>query len=141
MRRIVPSLLFAALLQVAVGQDALIKAAAKYVPGVTWQVRSEVTVDFTCQGHAQTAIWGTDKDGIAVAVFVGGANRRPEVFHGVPRHVTYFKLTAEDMDYDPKEDPGWSPRFQAFKNMQGVASGRRGNRRRALLLEPRCSQV
>lgn len=86
MRRTVLTLLPAALSQAAARQEALIQTAAKYVPGVTWQARSEVTGDFTCQGHAQTAIWGSDTSGIVVAVpFTGTTTHVGSMFGAIER--------------------------------------------------------
>jgi hypothetical protein len=65
--------------QLTAGQDAVIRAATRYVPGVTWRAKSVVTGDFTCGGRKQTAILGTSAPEIIVAVFLNGTNKRPEV--------------------------------------------------------------
>jgi hypothetical protein len=74
-------------LLMAAGQDAVIKAAARYVPGFNWHAKSIVSGAFTCGGHKQTAILGTTKSETVVAVFLNGMNKRPEVIHdGSRRH-------------------------------------------------------
>jgi hypothetical protein len=55
----------------AAGQNAVMKAAAKYSPGVSWRANSIVTADFTCSKRKQTAILGTGA-AIVVAVFLNG---------------------------------------------------------------------
>jgi hypothetical protein len=107
----------------AVGQEALLKAAAQYVPGVNWRAKSIVVADFTCGGHKQQAILGTNSTEIVVAVFIGGVAQRPEVirYSAQVRNPSYATLTAEDLDYDPKEDPGYElPGFERSKSCKGL---------------------
>jgi hypothetical protein len=65
--------------QAAVGQESLIKAANRFVPGVNWRQSSVVLADFTCVGHKQQAILGTNSTDIVVAVFINGTGARPEM--------------------------------------------------------------
>ena len=102
----------------AAGQDAVIKAAARYVPGFSWQAKSIVTGDFTCGGHKQTAILGTNRSEIVVAVFLNGTNKRPEVIHDRSRRQpTSVTLTIEDLDYE-LDYP--LPGFQRSKTCKGL---------------------
>ena len=122
-RKALASLAFLLLSQMAVGQDALLRAAARYVPGVHWRVKSVVVADFTCSGHKQQAILGTNSTEIVVAVFVKGTDARPEVlrYSAKVRNPAQAVLKAEDLDYDPKEDPGYElPGFQRSKSCKGL---------------------
>jgi hypothetical protein len=65
--------------QAGAGQETVTRAAARYVPGVSWRAKSVVTADFTCRGRMQTAILGVSPSEIVVAVFLNGTNSRPEV--------------------------------------------------------------
>ena len=89
--------------EIAVGQEALLKAAARYVPGVNWLSKSIVIADFTCSGHKQQAILGANSTEIVVAVFINGTAHRPEVlrYSAKVRNPEHVNLQAEDMDYDP----------------------------------------
>ena len=111
------------LYQIAAGQEALIKAATRYVPGVNWRPESVVVADFTCSGQKQQAILGTDANDIVLAVFVKGAGKRPEVlrYPAKVRNPASATLKAEDLDYDPKEDLGYELLgFQRSKSCKGL---------------------
>jgi hypothetical protein len=105
----------------ALAENAVIKAAAKYVPGVAWRGDSVVTGDFTCRGRKQTAILGINPSGIVVAVFLNGMNRKPYVFRDAQKDPSTVELTTEDLDYDPKEDLGYPlPGFRRSKTCKGL---------------------
>jgi len=109
--------------QMAAGQGALTKAAARYVPGVTWREKSVVTADFTCRGHQQKAILGTSSTEIVVAVFINGTKSRHELLHysAEARNPSTATLTMESLDYDPKDDPGGVlPGFQRSRTCKGL---------------------
>jgi hypothetical protein len=111
------------LLSPAVGQEVWLKAAARYVPGVHLRAKSVVLEDFTCSGHKQQAILGTNSTEIAVAVFIRVMDARPEVlrYSAKARNPAHVILKAEDLDYDPKEDPGYElPGFQRSKSCNGL---------------------
>jgi len=115
-----PILLFS---QVSVGQKGLTKAAARYVPGVSWRAKSVVTADFTCSGRMQTAILGVSKTEIVVAVFLNGTNNRPEVlrYSARVRNPVTAALKAEGLDFDPKEDSGYDlPGLQRSMTCKGL---------------------
>jgi hypothetical protein len=115
-----PLLLFS---QIGVDQEALTKAATRYVPGVSWRARSVVTADFTCRGRLQTAILDASPSEIVVAVFLNGTNSRPEVPRSSAkvRDPASATLQTESLDYDPKEDPGYVlPGFQRSKTCKGL---------------------
>lgn len=107
----------------APGQEALLKAAARYVPGVDWRPKSVVISDFTCSGHKQQAILGTNSTEIVIAVFINGTAHRPEVlrYSAKIRNAAQATLTIEDLDYDPREDTGYElPGFQRSKSCKGM---------------------
>jgi hypothetical protein len=117
---VVPVLLLS---QISADQDALIRAAARYVPGVNWLPKSVVVGDFTCGGRKQQAVLGTNSTDIVVAVFINGTAVRPEVlrYSTKVRNPASATLEAEGLDYDPKEDPGYElPGFQRSKSCKGL---------------------
>jgi hypothetical protein len=119
-RFLVPFLLFS---QAAINQDRLIKAAAKYIPGVSWRAASAIQADFTCDGRAQTALLGISPSEIVVAVFIKGARVRPEVlrYSAKVRNPISATLITEDLNYDPKEDLGYVlPGFRRSKTCKGL---------------------
>jgi hypothetical protein len=109
--------------QKTIAQERLLNAAARYVPGVHWLQKSVVTADFTCSGHKQQAIPGSNSTDIVIAVFINGTAHRPEVlrYSAKVRNPEDVTLEAEDMDYDPKEDLGYElPGFQRSKSCKGL---------------------
>jgi hypothetical protein len=101
----------------ATSHNALTKAASKYIPGVTWQVNSTVTGDFTCSGHKQTAILGTTASDVVLAVFLSGINRKPEELRFNIFRPELAQLTTEDLDYElDYELPG----FRRSKSCMGL---------------------
>ena len=116
---LLPLLLF---FQAAASPDGVIKAATRYFPGVMWQAESIITADFTCAGRKQAAILGATKDGVVVAMFSNGIDKRPEAFRDDVHHASLARLEIEDLDYDPeKEDPGYVlPGFRRSKTCKGL---------------------
>lgn len=106
--------------QVAAAQNSVIRAAARYVPGVAWRVDSVIRADFTCRGRKQTAILGDSPTAVVVAVFLNGLDHRPEVIRLTFPH-SPTKLEAEDLDYDPKEFDYPLPGFQRSKTCKGFS--------------------
>jgi len=122
-RSVPVALLLLAGLQRAYAIDPVVRAASRYLPGIGWRAASIVKADFTCQGRIQTAIAGAGADpaGIVVAVFLNGMNRRPVVIRDRMRVAASLTLTLEDLDYDPREDPGYElPGFQRSKTCKGL---------------------
>jgi hypothetical protein len=111
------------LAQAAVGQESLMKAAARYVPGVNWRQSSVVLADFTCVGHKEQAILGTNSTDIVIAIFINGMGVRPEVlrYSSKIRNPADATLKAEGLDYDPEVDPGYElPGFKRSKSCKGL---------------------
>jgi hypothetical protein len=111
------TLLLALLSQLTAGQDTVMRAATRYVPGVTWRAKSVVTGDFTCGGRRQTAILGTSATEIVVAVFLNGTDKRPEVIRSSGRQSNSVTLTTEDLDYELDYT---LPGFQRSKTCKGL---------------------
>ena len=84
---------------------AVVAAASKLVPGVTWKGESIVVGNFSCQGRVERAILGTTKSEIVVAVFLGGLSKPPKVlrYSAKTRDPSTSELEIEDGDFDPKE--------------------------------------
>jgi hypothetical protein len=90
-------------------QTSLIRAASRFVPGVTWKPKSVVVADFTCEGRKQQAILGvnTKHPVVVVAIFVRGTNTKPVVFE-FSKSPKYARLEAESLDYELDYDlPGF----------------------------------
>jgi hypothetical protein len=122
-RPIMTCIPFLILSQIADGQELLMKAADKYISGITWRAKSVVIGDFTCSGHQQQAILGTNATEIVVAVFINGMQRRPEVLRYLARvrDPILTRLKVENLDFDPKEDLGYDlPGFQRSKICKGI---------------------
>jgi len=111
------SLYLTFVLRMAAGQDAVIKAAERFVPGLRWQAKSIVIADFTCGGHKQTAVLGTNKREVVVAVFLNGTNRRPVIIRDEARDPATVELAAEGLDYEPDYP---LPGFQSSKTCSGL---------------------
>jgi len=109
--------------QVVTGQEALIRAATRYFPGVNWRPGSVVLADFTCVGHKQQAILGINSTEIVIAIFINGPGSQPKVlrYSAKSRNPAHATLTAEGLDYDPTEDPGYElPGFRRSKSCKGL---------------------
>jgi len=119
-RFVVACLMLGVLSQAATTQDSVIKAATRYVHGVTWHADSVINADFTCRGRKQTAIVGENPAAVVVAVFLNGLDHRPEVLR-----LTFFRgpasLEAEDLDDDPKDFDYPRPGFQRSKICKGFS--------------------
>src|ERR1700722_10591429 len=114
---------FLLVVPLAAGQDALFKAAVRYILGVKWRANSVVLADFTCVGHKQPAILGTNSTEIVVAVFINGTGARPEVirYSARVRSPAHATLKVEGLDYDPTQDPGYElPGFKRSKFCKGL---------------------
>jgi hypothetical protein len=85
---------------------AIVTAANKYVPGVTWHSESVIIGDFTCRGHKEQAILGITQQEIIVAVFIDGLDTKPKILHDKVHIPADARLEIEDMDYDPKDEIG-----------------------------------
>jgi len=101
----------------AMAQDAPVKAAARYLPGVSWQPDSVVTGDFTCNGRKQQALLGTTTTEIVVVVFVNGSYSPPVVIRDSGRNPATAELTTEDSDYEPEYS---LPGFRRSKTCRGL---------------------
>jgi hypothetical protein len=108
----------------AVAQSSPIeRAAAKYVPGIKWQVKSVVTADLSCRGQKDQAILGTSESEIIIAVFLNGTSERPEIlrYSANARRAALAKLSIENQDYEPKTEIGSDlPGFRRSKTCKGM---------------------
>jgi hypothetical protein len=85
---------------------ALVSAADKYVPGVTWHSESVISGDFTCRGRKEQAILGITAKEIVVVVFINGLQNKPEIVRDKVHTPADAELTIEGLDYDPREQVG-----------------------------------
>jgi hypothetical protein len=85
---------------------AIVSAANKYVPGVTWHSESVMTGDFTCRGLKEHAILGITAQEIVVVVFINGLQNKPEILRDKVHTPADAELAIENLDYDPKEQVG-----------------------------------
>jgi hypothetical protein len=85
---------------------ALVGAANKYVPGVTWHSESVISGDFTCRGGKEQAILGITAQEIVVVVFINGLQNKPEILRDKVHTPADAELTIEDLDYDPRDQVG-----------------------------------
>ena len=100
-------LVAASLGSVFAAQVRIDQAAARYVPGVTWSLKSVVKGDFSCSGRVGQAILGTTSKEIVVAIFLHGTSEAPEVIRDSVRDIRSAQLKVEGLDFDPKEDLGY----------------------------------
>ena len=94
--------------QSAEGTDVSTSAKA-YYPKATWQEKSVLTGDFTCQGRQEYAILGTSEELIVIAVFVRGLGEKPEIleYSAKARVAKWAELSKVSLDYDPMEEVGY----------------------------------
>jgi hypothetical protein len=85
---------------------AIVSAANKYVPGVTWHSESLISGDFTCRDRKEQAILGITAQEIIVVVFINGLQDKPEILRDKVHTPADAELTIEDLDYDAKEHAG-----------------------------------
>ena len=85
---------------------AIVSAANKYVPGVTWHSESLISGDFTCRGRMEQAILGITAQEIVVVVFINGLQNKPEILRDKVHAPADAELTIEGLDYDPREQVG-----------------------------------
>jgi hypothetical protein len=85
---------------------AIVSAAGKYVPGVTWHSESVISGDFTCRGGKEQAILGITAQEIIVVVFINGLQSKPEILRDKVHTPADAELTIEDLDYYPNERVG-----------------------------------
>jgi hypothetical protein len=93
-------------LQVSAQTPAVTAAsAARYFPNLTWHPNSVIKGDFSCRGHVEAAIIGTSQSEIAVAVFLNGSTKRPEILllSSQAFDVRSLTLEFEAMDFDLRE--------------------------------------
>lgn len=106
MKRSVVFILLLSFATIAFAQNgAVIAAASKFLPDITWKKDSVVTGNFSCRGRIEHAILGTSKTEIVVAVFLDGLTRSPQVlrYSAKTRDPSTAELKTEDGDFDPKE--------------------------------------
>src|SRR5215471_3625237 len=82
---------------------AIVSAANKYIPGVTWHSESVISGDFTCRGRIEQAILGITAQEIVIVVFINGLENRPEILRDKVHTPADAELTIENLDYDPNE--------------------------------------
>jgi hypothetical protein len=100
---------------------AIVSAANKYVPGITWHSESIIIGDFTCRGRKEQAILGITQQEIIVAVFIDGLDTKPEIVHDKIHVPADAQLEIEGMDYDPKDQIGATLEgFQRSKICNGL---------------------
>ena len=85
---------------------AIVGAANKYAPGVTWHSESVIIGDFTCRGLKEQAVLGITPQEIVVVLFINGLQNRPQILRDKVHAPADAELTIEDLDYDPKEQAG-----------------------------------
>ena len=85
---------------------AIVSAANKYIPGVTWHSESVISGDFTCRGRIEQAILGITAQEIVIVVFINGLENRPEILRDKVHTPADAELTIENLDYDPNEQAG-----------------------------------
>jgi hypothetical protein len=85
---------------------AVVSAANKYVPGVTWHSESVISGDFTCRGRKEQAILGITAQEIIAVVFINGLENKPEILRDKVHTPADAELTIEDLDYDAKQQVG-----------------------------------
>lgn len=85
---------------------AIVSAADKYVPGVTWRSETFIGGDFTCRGRMEQAILGMTAQEIIVVVFINGLQNKPEILRDKVHNPADAELTIEGLDYDPNEQGG-----------------------------------
>ncbi len=85
---------------------AIVSAADKYVPGVTWRSETFIGGDFTCRGRMEQAILGVTAQEIIVVVFINGLQNKPEILRDKVHNPADAELTIEGLDYDPNEQGG-----------------------------------
>jgi hypothetical protein len=104
-------LLTAALLSLFVGHASsagdrfVFDAAAATDKTVTWQKKSILSGDFTCQGKREFAVLGTKPTEIVIAVFRPPSRKPVDVlrYSGIARNPDSAILTIEPLDFDIKE--------------------------------------
>jgi hypothetical protein len=87
---------------------AVVAAVKAYYPDATWQEKSVLTGDFTCQGKQNLAILGTSEKVIVIAVFANGLGTKPEFleYSAKVRVAKWAVLSKETRDYKPGELEG-----------------------------------
>jgi hypothetical protein len=98
-------------------------AATKHVHGVSWRAKSVITGDFSCRGKTETAILGTSKSEIVVAVFLDGLKREPQVlrYSATVRDAASAVLDIESLDLDREEELGYAlPGFRRSNTCKGL---------------------
>ena len=104
-------LLTATLLLVAVGNarsaadQFVLSAAVDVDKTVTWQKKSILSGDFTCQRQREFAVLGTSSNEIVIAVFRPPSRKPVDVlrYSGAARSPDAAILTIEPLDFDSKE--------------------------------------
>src|SRR6267378_339428 len=79
----------------------VVAAAKKAYPAADWQEKSVVHGNFSCRGRNETAVLGTSKAEIVVAVFLNGLERKPEIlrYSTKTRAAESAILTTEPLDF------------------------------------------
>jgi hypothetical protein len=85
---------------------AVVSAANRFVPDVTWHSESVITGDFTCRGLQEQAILGVTPQEIVVVLFLNGLQNKPEILRHKAQTPADAELKLEDLDYDAKEQAG-----------------------------------
>ena len=107
-------LLLAACFAKGATEDFVLSAAKAADRTVTWQAKSILKADFTCQGKAEFAILGTSQIHIVVAVFRPPSKKPLEVlrYSATARSPESAILEIEPLDFDINElerDVGYIP--------------------------------
>jgi hypothetical protein len=102
--------------------DAWSRAAQRFVPDVKWRSNSVIAADFTCSGHQETAILGTNSTEIVVAVFLHGPRRNPEVlrYSAKVRDAKLARLETDTLDYEKNPMGIDLPGFQRSTVCKGI---------------------
>ena len=99
----------------------VLNAAKKFLPAVEWKQESIVSLDFTCRGKRDFAIFGVaesedvqskvrtnpkESASAVVAVFSSGLRRKPQVFRSSVTNTEFSRLTIEDNDLTTEDFKG-----------------------------------
>jgi hypothetical protein len=110
----------------ATASPAVKAAAQRFVGGVEWQENSVLKGDFSCAGKQQSAILGTSKNEIVVAVFTQDLARAPEVlrFASEDRKPAEAKIRIDDSSLSVDEIQTLAgmvpPGYRMSKTCKGV---------------------
>lgn len=94
-------------------------------PGVNWQATNTLKADFTCRGHKEVAMLGTQGENVFVAIQDAAGKSQPiilKIESGLL--ASQSKMTIESLDYEvgtaEPGDPGPLPGYVSSKTCKGL---------------------